>query len=217
MKNNINVIIFDFDGVILESTKIKNKAFGDLYSMYGENIIKNVLEYDKDNQGVSRFNKIKFFHKEFLKKNISDDELKILANQYKNLILKKIVKCQFVTGSKEFIINNYKDYCFHIATGTPDDEIKYITKFLGIDEYFLSICGSPKEKCQIVKDIIEDNGYDNDNIVLIGDSDADYKAANDNSVKFIRRIHPNFDISLIKNSHALYDLTELGKILTKIF
>ena len=64
----IKSIILDFDGVILDSNNIKEKAFANLYSIYGKNIRKKVVVYHKKYHGVSRYNKIKYFHEKFLKK-----------------------------------------------------------------------------------------------------------------------------------------------------
>ena len=37
-------IIFDFDGVVVESGEIKTQAFGDLYRGYGETVMAAVMQ-----------------------------------------------------------------------------------------------------------------------------------------------------------------------------
>ena len=66
----IKAIIFDFDGVISHSIEVKTQAFYNLYKDYGEEISKKVVEHHESNGGISRFEKIKFYHKNFLKKQI---------------------------------------------------------------------------------------------------------------------------------------------------
>ena len=81
-------IIFDFDGVIAESVQIKTEAFASLYNQYGTNVINKVIDHHEENGGMSRFEKIKFYHTSYLNKMISDDEINELANQFSKLVVK---------------------------------------------------------------------------------------------------------------------------------
>ena len=54
----IKSIIFDFDGVIAESTNIKTDAFVSLYSKYSEEVQATVKNYHLKNSGISRYKKI---------------------------------------------------------------------------------------------------------------------------------------------------------------
>ena len=61
-------IIFDFDGVIVDSVEIKGEAFREIYTTYGKEISDKVIEHHELNGGVSRFDKFRFYHNNFLKK-----------------------------------------------------------------------------------------------------------------------------------------------------
>ena len=63
---NLRAIIFDFDGVILDSNDVKTEAFYEMYIQYGESIAKKVVNHHKKNGGISRFQKFKLYHKKFL-------------------------------------------------------------------------------------------------------------------------------------------------------
>ena len=58
--------LFDFDGVIAESVNVKTEAFSILYQPYGKDVVKKVVKHHLTNGGVSRFEKFKIYHKEFL-------------------------------------------------------------------------------------------------------------------------------------------------------
>ena len=47
-------IIFDFDGVVVESGEIKTQAFGDLYRTYGETVMTAVMQYHSLQTGACR-------------------------------------------------------------------------------------------------------------------------------------------------------------------
>ena len=55
----IKAIIFDFDGVIVESMDIKTQAFAHLFRKCSEDIIKKVIQLHLDNGGMSRYEKFK--------------------------------------------------------------------------------------------------------------------------------------------------------------
>ena len=51
----IKTIIFDFDGVILESMDVKTEAFKKLYQPFGSSISNKVVENHLANWGISRY------------------------------------------------------------------------------------------------------------------------------------------------------------------
>ena len=79
---NIKNIFFDFDGVIVESVSAKTDAFEEMYLPYGKDIAAKVVEYHKLHGGVSRYEKFKYFHKEFLNEVINQEKVDELAIQF---------------------------------------------------------------------------------------------------------------------------------------
>ena len=61
-------IIFDFDGVIINSHKIKTNAFHEIFKDYGNNVAKKSKKYHQKNISKSRYLKFKFIIKNILKK-----------------------------------------------------------------------------------------------------------------------------------------------------
>ena len=65
MKNIVDSILFDFDGVIADTVEIKTRAFYSIYEEYGTAIAEKAVEHHILNGGMSRFEKVKFYHKKF--------------------------------------------------------------------------------------------------------------------------------------------------------
>ena len=55
------VILWDFDGVILDSDKIRVEGFKQSLKDYPSNQVQALLDYHHRNGGLSRYNKFKFF------------------------------------------------------------------------------------------------------------------------------------------------------------
>ena len=53
--NKYNSIIFDCDGVILNSNQIKTNAFRKVLKQFNNKAIDEFIQYHKDNGGISRY------------------------------------------------------------------------------------------------------------------------------------------------------------------
>ena len=61
--NRFRTIIFDCDGVILDSNKVKSSAFYEVALVYGEEAANALVKYNSENGGISRFKKFEHFLK----------------------------------------------------------------------------------------------------------------------------------------------------------
>lgn len=186
MFKNIKTIIFDFDGVIVDSMEVRDYGFREIFKDYSIDKVEELVNYHRINGGLSRFHKIEYFYNNIIKKEITNDKVIDYANKFSNIMKEELIKDKYlIHDCIEFIKENSNKYEMHIASGSEEKELRYLCEQLGISKYFVSINGSPTHKNDIVKNIIENNKYDNEKIVLIGDSINDYEAANINKIKFI--------------------------------
>ena len=49
----VDAIIFDFDGVLVESVDVKTNAFAMLYAEHGPDVVKRVVAYHQEHGGIS--------------------------------------------------------------------------------------------------------------------------------------------------------------------
>lgn len=213
----IKAIFYDFDGVIKESTDIKSKAFYDLYIEFGEAIAKQVEHYHIQHGGVSRFEKIRYWHKTHLNIEISDNELELWAQKFSDLVLKKVVESPYVNGALNTITNLSKIYKQYIITGTPQNEIEKICNDLEISHLFEKICGSPTNKIKWCNQLMPEIGLSNKEIVFIGDATTDYDAASYYNLYFILREHKENELLFAdKSVIKIKDLLSLESVIKKI-
>ncbi|MBT7555520.1 HAD family hydrolase [Candidatus Woesearchaeota archaeon] len=188
----IKNILFDFDGVILDSMPIRDYGFKKIFEDFDDNLVNKLLEYHNQNGGLSRYVKIKYFYNKLLKQEILEEKITNYADNFSKIMKTELVdKRYLIADTLKFIKENYKKYNLHIVSGSDEKELKYLCKELGIDSFFQSINGSPTHKNKLVEDVLVINKYMESETILIGDSVNDYDAAKENNLDFYGFNNPN--------------------------
>lgn len=181
----IKNILWDFDGVIIDSLAVRDYGFREIFKDFDKVLVEKLIEYHSFNGGLSRFHKIGYFFNEILKKDIEDKEVKAYADKFSLIMREELVKSKYlILDSVNFIKENYKKYNFHIVSGSEHNELNFLCQKLQINHYFHSISGSPTPKIELVKNLLIKESYKKSETILIGDSINDYEAAKENNITF---------------------------------
>lgn len=186
----IKNILFDFDGVLVESVQVKTKAFEQLYLPYGKEIAARVVAHHEANGGVSRFEKFRLYSGEWLGEAADDTQIESLARKFSDLVLEAVVAADWVPGADVFLKQYASNYQAWIITGTPTEEIQIILNRRAISQHFIEAFGSPTKKPDWVAHIIQEYGILPKETVFIGDALSDYEAATAHQLNFILRETP---------------------------
>lgn len=87
----IKAVIFDFDGVILESADIKTESFKDMVSDYPMEIAEQFVEYHMQHMGISRFVKFQYFFEEILKEEYTREKEEEWGKKFQEITLNKVL------------------------------------------------------------------------------------------------------------------------------
>jgi phosphoglycolate phosphatase-like HAD superfamily hydrolase len=215
----IRTIIFDFDGVIVDSVDIKAQAFCHLFRDQPEAIRKRIVDLHVNHSGMSRYEKFRIIYHEFLNRVISDAELERLGAEFSHFCVDKVVNVAYVAGALEFISNHYNEYDLFVASSTPETELRDIVNRRGIGEFFKGVYGTPRTKVDICRMILQQNQLSPQDAVFIGDSLSDYQVARQCGTHFIARIANNSKDLLCQEtvSIRLSDLSNLSGVLLEGF
>jgi len=179
------IIFWDFDGVILNSLPIRDFGFAKIFEDFDKSLVDKLLEYHTKNGGLSRYVKIRYFYNELLGQDVSDERVQELADKFSTIMRAELTNKKYlIAETVDFIEKNYKNYNFHIVSGSDEKELNYLCGELGLTNYFKTIEGSPTPKNNLVKNILKNYSYNPKECILIGDSINDYEAANINGLRF---------------------------------
>ena len=181
----IKNILFDFDGVILDSMPVRDFGFRKIFEEFDTNLVDELIKFHNINGGLSRYVKIRYFYEELLVTTISEKKVQELAKKFSEIMRKELPNKKYmIEETVKFIEDNHKKYNLHIVSGSDSDELRFLCKELEIDKYFLSIDGSPTPKNELVANVVQENNYLENETILIGDSINDYEAAKVNNIDF---------------------------------
>jgi len=183
----IKNIFFDFDGVLAESVSAKTDAFEEMYLPYGDEIAAKVVDYHINHGGVSRYEKFKFWEREFFGRELDEKQLDQMACQFSNLVLQKVIDAKEVPESIYFLNKHYKTHRFWIITGTPTIEIEKIVEARGIGHFFEGVHGSPENKRYWSEYLLKKYNLNRNETLFIGDATTDMDAAEFSKLHFALR------------------------------
>ena len=207
--NKFDAILFDFDGVLAESMNVKTEAFSKLFEKFGKEIQQKVVNHHIENGGISRYEKIKYYYKEYLNREISKDELNEIANHFSRLVVEKVISSNWIKGAKEFLEKYYNEIDFYIVSGTPQKELESIVEKRNMEKYFKDLYGTPDTKPDIARNIIKKHEYPHEKVLFIGDSLSDYKASVEAKIPFLGVVSNEKDSLFPKNTKFVKDFTDL--------
>ena len=212
----IKAVIFDFDGVILESASIKTDAFAAVVENYPDKQAKEFVQYHMSHMGISRHVKFQYFIEKILNEPYSVEKEQALANRFSDIVFEKVMHCDFVPGAKEFLEKYYQEYDFYVATGTPEEEIMQIVEGRGLEKYFKKVYGTPLKKEDIIDIILEKNNYLPNEVIFVGDAATDMNAANAKEVCFVGRNTPENQEVFQNVAYKVDDLRQIVSIIQKV-
>lgn len=184
--DSFEVILWDFDGVIIDSNSVREQGFREVLRQYPNQQVQQLIDFHNTNGGWSRYVKFRYFFEKIRNESITEEQVYELAYRFSSIMKKALVDPELlipktISFIKELYISGKE---MHIVSGSDGNELRDLCQTLKIAKYFASINGSPTPKRELVKNIIEPSDHDHSNFCLIGDSVNDYEAAKDNGITF---------------------------------
>ena len=196
----LKVIVFDFDGTLVESNRLKFDAFFELFpsDKFHNLIIKNAL---KDFLEESRYVILKEIVRRVNCLVVNEDELdnrvQELAIKYNDIVVDGAKHCKEKPGAEEALESLSKRYKLYLSSTTPETSLKEIVKHRKWEDFFCGIFGYPNDKASVLFDIIERESIIPDELLVVGDGKSDKDSANSARCGFSQIISDSSLIELL--------------------
>jgi len=187
-------LIFDCDGVVLNSNIVKTQAFYNAALPYGEEAALKLIDYHVKNGGISRYKKFEKFISSFIEKEIRVD-ISSLLKAYASEVWSGLLSCEVAPRLNELRLMT-KHISWLIVSGGDEEELRNVFAVRKLSHLFDGgIYGSPTNKDEILSREIS-RGSIMQPALFFGDSRYDYEAAN----------RAGLDFCFVRNwSESMYD------------
>ena len=213
--NNLEILFWDFDGVIKESVSVKTDAFEELFKPYGKIISNKVKYHHTANGGMSRFEKIPLYLK-WANIEPTSKKVKEVCSQFGSIVRDRVINSKWVPGVRDFIENYNTKKISIIVSATPQDELDEICFALDLNKFFSNIFGSPVSKSNAIKDSIDFYGISSNKCLMFGDAQTDIDAARENNINFIFRLHDhNKNLNIDSDIKTIKDFRNISNLFQK--
>ena len=180
------IMVFDFDGVIIDSAEVKIDEYRNLFSQFTKNetTLNEIINIYKNSAGIPRETTLKKVFKVVLNKTISNQEVENLSLDFSKRIFRRLEAIEPLKGVLEYL-TIHREVNKYIISGAPNSDVSYLTKKLKLSKYFKSIKGGPLNKKNEMINIRKLTNVKAQEIVYFGDQKNDCIAAKSAGVGFI--------------------------------
>ena len=181
----IKVIVFDFDGVLVDSNRMKHDVWFSLFppeEKIPAELVSDVLSRIKE----TRFDILREI---FLRAGREEEKREALIARYAGLfndaVQKGIVSLGMVPGVPEMLAKLRLSHRFYVNSSTPEFALRESISRFGIAAHFQGIFGRPATKEENLQKIMALEKETPDHVVMVGDGDSDRDAAAACGCRFI--------------------------------
>ncbi len=184
-------VIFDFDGVVLDSNRLKTDAFGRVLADagYSAEAVARFLAYQARNFGRSRYLLFDDFLREFAGDEAGNRDREHLLAAFGRACVDGYGAVPETEGVRELLDGlRARGTRLFVASGSDQEELRGVVAARGLGDYFDDVLGSPMRKTDCVRTILHALGEPAQAARaawFVGDAVADLQAAEDHGVPFV--------------------------------
>ncbi|MGL5093983.1 MAG: HAD family hydrolase, partial [Planctomycetia bacterium] len=99
----IDALLFDFDGVVLDSASLKEIEFHELMKEQAPDHVDAAMAYYYLNGGVSRVAKFRHIWSAIVGRPKTEDEVMELNRLFSERVVRRVTTCPYIAGAEAFL------------------------------------------------------------------------------------------------------------------
>jgi phosphoglycolate phosphatase-like HAD superfamily hydrolase len=166
--------LFDCDGVLLDSNRLKTDAFHQVALEFGQAAADELVAYHTANGGVSRHVKFRYLQETILQRPFDEVLQRRLTEAFSTTSKALLMDCPLTEGCLA-LLESVRPAQAYVVSGGDQADLEEIFRARDLERHFAGIFGSPRTKFQIIdalKPALSDAP-----VVFVGDSRVDHEAA----------------------------------------
>jgi len=170
------VLIFDFDGTLVDSNQPKFDAFFTVSQEFGidSTITDQVLSIYRE---ASRYEIARRILEEAGDTGVTDLAVSDFAGRYGELVLEAVKHCAELPEASATLSAMNRRFPLYLSSTTPEEPLREIVQYRGWRHFFEEIFGYPRRKSDTLALICEQQNIDPSAALVIGDGQSDRDAA----------------------------------------
>ena len=214
----IKCIIFDFDGVMVDSNAVKRSAYFDIFASFNgaQLVVEEVLGNNRDGD---RYQIIAAILRKLidtgslsLENNTITDLMRFYARQYNGICEEYAATCREMPGVSLSLPQLARRYALYVNSATPKEPLRRIIRRRGWEVYFRGVHGRPHTKTENLARILESAKVRSSETVFVGDSQSDYETAIQGDCHFVGLVSDSSELES-KPNFSIRTLSDLQKII----
>lgn len=177
----IRCIVFDFDGTLVDSNRIKHQGFFEIAKEFadGERLMQSILAREDAGDRYSIFER-------FAELLAIRADAAMLAERYTEFCQQKIAKAPEIPGAAD-ALDHLKEagMLLYVNSATPIGPLLKLIRLRQMEPWFNGVYGAPEGKAENLKTILAENGVSGHEVLMVGDSEIDRMAAESAGCHFV--------------------------------
>ncbi|WP_421995225.1 HAD family hydrolase [Roseococcus sp.] len=184
-------IVFDCDGVLLDSNRLKTECFGEVLTAAGFDAadIAKFLTFQRENFGLSRYRLFERLLEWPLAVRPPVTQADLLA-LYSEAVSGRYALCDTTEGMWPVVTALAETLPLYIVSGSDQAELRRVLAAREQAAPFRIVFGSPATKDENLRTVMADlasklDGIRPEEVIFVGDAEADWRAAHGAGLRFI--------------------------------
>ncbi|MEM6960178.1 MAG: HAD hydrolase-like protein [Myxococcota bacterium] len=176
-------LIFDCDGVLLDSNRVKTAAFYEAALPFGSEVATRLVEYHKSLGGISRYEKFRYLLDHLVDDATRGPSYGQLLQRYARSVEVGLREARVAEALRELKAHT-SESSWIVVSGSDQNELRRVLETKNIAHMFVGIFGSPDSKTDILAREFQ-AGTACKNALFLGDSRHDHEVARAYGLDFV--------------------------------
>lgn len=139
------IIVFDFDGTLVDSSRVKHDAYFDIFSQESQSVqdvAKAVIPHIRGKlRGETIRSILEQTHRELLGTSAFDEKVQEYVQRYDSLVEERIISKGLFVGVRELLERWNSQYRVYLSSGTPHYALESLVNKLNLSHVFHGVYG----------------------------------------------------------------------------